>query len=92
MKIGVVLLSWSGAMNGETPTSRDVVQLATLCEESGIDSVWITDHFHFDYADFQEVGVDFPKEFHGNIGGAWECWTWQFRPARQELMAIGGTH
>ena len=75
MKIGVVLLSWNGAMSGETPTSRDVVQMATLCEESGIDSVWITDHFHFDYVDFQEVGVHFPEELHGTMGGAWECWS-----------------
>lgn len=75
MKLGVVLLSWNGAMDGETPTSRDVVQLAKLCEETGIDSVWITDHFYFDYADFQEVGIEFPEELHGSRGGSWECWS-----------------
>ena len=74
MKIGIVLLTWNGAMDGETPTTRDVVGLAKLSEEVGLDSVWITDHFYFDYADFQEVGVDFPKELHGTKGGSWECW------------------
>ncbi|MGR8946677.1 MAG: LLM class flavin-dependent oxidoreductase [Gammaproteobacteria bacterium] len=74
MKIGLVLLSWNGAMAGDTPTSRDVVDLALLCEAKNFDSVWITDHYYFDYADFQAVGVDFPPELHGVKGGAWECW------------------
>ncbi|NNL86733.1 MAG: LLM class flavin-dependent oxidoreductase [Myxococcales bacterium] len=75
MKIGVVLLSWNGAMNGETPTSRDVVDLALLAEETGFDSVWINDHFYFDYSDFGEVDIQFPQEMHGIKGGAWECWS-----------------
>lgn len=74
MKIGVVLLAWNGAMEGQTPTSRDVVEMAQLCEATGIDSVWITDHYFFDYADFNAVGVEFPPEMHGVKGGAWECW------------------
>ena len=74
MKIGIVLLTWNGAMEGETPTTRDVVELAKQSEDIGLDSVWITDHFYFDYADFKEVGVDFPEEFHGTKGGSWECW------------------
>lgn len=74
MKIGVVLLTWNGAMEGQTPTSRDVVEMAQLCEATGIDSVWITDHYYFDYADFKAVGVEFPPEMKGVKGGAWECW------------------
>jgi alkanesulfonate monooxygenase SsuD/methylene tetrahydromethanopterin reductase-like flavin-dependent oxidoreductase (luciferase family) len=74
MKIGVVLLSWTGAVEGETPSSRDVVDFAKLCETTGFDSVWITDHYYFDYADFKAVGVEFPTELHGVKGGAWECW------------------
>ena len=74
MKIGVVLLTWNGGMEGETPTSRDLVEMAQLCEATGIDSVWISDHYFFDYADFKAVGVQFPAEMDGVKGGAWECW------------------
>jgi len=74
MKIGILLLTWNGAMDGETPTSRDVVEIAQLCEATGIDSVWLSDHYFFDYADFKSVGVEFPSEMHGIKGGSWECW------------------
>ncbi len=74
MKTGVVLFSWVGAMDGKTPSSRDVVELAKLSEEVGLDAVWITDHFFFDYADFKSVGIEFPAELHGVKAGAWECW------------------
>ena len=74
MKTGIVILSWEGAMDGVTPSSRDVIGLAQLCESVGLDSAWITDHFYFDYSDLETVGVSLPEEMHGTKSGSWECW------------------
>jgi alkanesulfonate monooxygenase SsuD/methylene tetrahydromethanopterin reductase-like flavin-dependent oxidoreductase (luciferase family) len=75
LKIGLLLPSWTGAMDGATPTARDVVDIAVSAEKAGFDTVWISDHFFFEpYTDFRVVGVEFPAEYAGIKGGAWECW------------------
>lgn len=76
MKLGLVLPSWSGAMDGATPRAREVVALAQRAEAVGFDSVWLTDHLYFEpYTDYRVVGVELPPEYAGVRLGAWECWS-----------------
>jgi alkanesulfonate monooxygenase SsuD/methylene tetrahydromethanopterin reductase-like flavin-dependent oxidoreductase (luciferase family) len=76
MKLGLLLPTWTGAMDGVTPRTRDVVTLAQQAEAVGFDSVWISDHVYFEpFTDFRVVGVEFPPEFAGVRLGAWECWS-----------------
>ncbi|MEQ8662269.1 MAG: LLM class flavin-dependent oxidoreductase, partial [Gammaproteobacteria bacterium] len=76
LRLGLLLPSWSEAMNGVTPRPRDVVAIARLAEEVGFDSVWMSDHFFYEpYADFRVVGVELPDSFAGVKHGQWECWT-----------------
>lgn len=75
LKIGLLLPSWTNAMGGATPTTRDVVAIARHAEQAGFDTVWLADHFYFEpYSDFRVVGVAFPDDYAGVKGGAWECW------------------
>jgi alkanesulfonate monooxygenase SsuD/methylene tetrahydromethanopterin reductase-like flavin-dependent oxidoreductase (luciferase family) len=74
-KIGLLLPSWTGAMDGATPTAREVIEMAQLAEQIGFDTVWVSDHFYFEpYVDYRVVGVEFPEEYAGVKNGAWECW------------------
>ena len=76
MKLGCLLPTWTGAMDGITPRARDVVSLAQSAEAAGFDSVWLSDHLYFEpYTDFRVVGVEFPPEFAGVRLGAWDCWS-----------------
>jgi len=77
MKTGLMLPTWSGAMNGATPTTRDVIAFAELAEQVGFDSLWVSDHFlnepYVDYAD--AIGSVMPEAYRGIKAGAWECWS-----------------
>ncbi len=76
LKIGVLLPMWTGSLEGETASMRQVVDFARHAEAVGLDSVWTTDHLYFEaYVDFQAVGIDLPPEWAGIKGGQWECWT-----------------
>ena len=76
LELGLLLPSWTAAMDGETPRARDVVALARLAEQVGFDSVWMSDHFFYEpYDDFRVVGVELPPDFAGVKNGQWECWT-----------------
>ncbi|MFT4560541.1 MAG: alkanesulfonate monooxygenase SsuD [Gammaproteobacteria bacterium] len=75
MKIGLVLFSGVGSMDGATPTGRDIVNFSKLAEQVGLDSVWLTDHFYFDFADFAAIDIPLPPELDGTKSGAWECWS-----------------
>jgi len=76
MKVGLLLPSWTGAMDGVTPSAAEVVRLGQLAEAVGFDTLWVADHFYFEpYTDFRVVGVEFPAEYAGVKGGAWECWS-----------------
>ena len=75
MKIGLLLPSWTGAMDGITPTAAQVINIAQLAEQVGFDTLWVSDHFYFEpYVDFRVVGVEFPDDYAGVKGGQWECW------------------
>ncbi|MEQ8234600.1 MAG: LLM class flavin-dependent oxidoreductase [Gammaproteobacteria bacterium] len=76
LRLGLLLPSWTAAMDGVTPRAGDVVTLARLAEQVGFDSVWMSDHFFYEpYDDFRVVGVELPADFAGIKNGQWECWT-----------------
>jgi alkanesulfonate monooxygenase SsuD/methylene tetrahydromethanopterin reductase-like flavin-dependent oxidoreductase (luciferase family) len=92
LKIGLLLPSWTNAMDGVTPTVRDVVEIARHAEHVGFDTLWLADHFYFEpYSDFRVVGVVFPDDYAGVKGGAWECWTLATAIAGATSTALIGT-
>jgi len=60
-RLGVVLVPYTGSLEGATPTWPDLLAAARLAEDIGFDSVWIPDHLMF-------------RSEHGT-GGAWESTT-----------------
>src|SRR2546429_5643206 len=44
MKIGIVLDTGEGALEGRTPTFRDLQTMAQVAEQVGLDSLWLSDH------------------------------------------------
>ncbi|MGE0482634.1 MAG: LLM class flavin-dependent oxidoreductase [Gammaproteobacteria bacterium] len=76
LALGLLLPSWTGAMDGVTPRVREVVEIARLAEVVGFDSVWMSDHLYYEpYTDFGVVGVELPAEFAGVKNGQWECFS-----------------
>jgi alkanesulfonate monooxygenase SsuD/methylene tetrahydromethanopterin reductase-like flavin-dependent oxidoreductase (luciferase family) len=76
LALGLLLPSWTGAMDGVTPRVREVVEIARLAEAVGFDSVWMSDHLYYEpYTDFGVVGVALPDEYAGVKNGQWECFS-----------------
>ncbi|MCB1749465.1 MAG: LLM class flavin-dependent oxidoreductase [Gammaproteobacteria bacterium] len=76
LALGLLLPSWTGAMDGVTPRVREVVEIARLAEAVGFDSVWMSDHLYYEpHTDFRVVGVELPDEFAGVKNGQWECFS-----------------
>src|SRR5215470_4936524 len=44
MKIGIVLDTDEGSLEGRTPTFRDLQTMAQVAEQVGLDSLWLSDH------------------------------------------------
>src|SRR5712691_3918866 len=44
MKIGIVLETGEGALEGRTPTFRHLQTMAQVAEQVGLDSLWLADH------------------------------------------------
>ena len=44
MKIGIVLDTVEGSLEGRTPTFRDLRAMAQVAEQVGLDSLWLADH------------------------------------------------
>ena len=44
MKIGIVLDTGEGSLDGRTPTFRDLQEMALVAEQVGFDSLWLADH------------------------------------------------
>lgn len=75
-KIGLLLPQWEDGMAGKTASGPEILELAKLSEDIGVDSVWLVDHFLFEpYVDEAEYGVEYPDEMKGKKVGFWECWT-----------------
>lgn len=54
MKIGVMLGIAEGALEGRTPTFRDVQAMAQAAEEGGLDSIWLADHLIYRFPEQEE--------------------------------------
>jgi len=44
MKIGIVLETAEGGLQGKTPTFRELQEMARAAELAGLDSIWLCDH------------------------------------------------
>lgn len=44
MKIGIILDTVEGSLEGRTPTFRDLREMAQVAERVGLDSLWLADH------------------------------------------------
>lgn len=64
LKVGLVLPQIEAMMAGQTARWTDLLQMATLAEDLGYDSLWLVDHLLL-------KGV----RRAGRVEGVWECWT-----------------
>jgi alkanesulfonate monooxygenase SsuD/methylene tetrahydromethanopterin reductase-like flavin-dependent oxidoreductase (luciferase family) len=63
LKVGLALPQFEHSMDGATPRWADICAIAQRAEAIGCDSVWIVDHFLFQFG-----GEPRPT-------GIWECWS-----------------
>ena len=73
LKVGVLLPDTENQSDGETARWSDLAAMAKLAEDTGFDSVWVTDHLiHRTEPDDKPVvtGGDLR-----NNEGPWECWS-----------------
>src|SRR6516165_12087331 len=56
MKIGVVLDTAEGALNGKAATFRELQEMARAAEQAGLDSLWLCDHLIHRSPGQEEVG------------------------------------
>ena len=72
----MVLVPYSGSLDGRTPSWNDLSSAALLAEDAGFDSVWIPDHLMFRSED--------------RTGGAWEsCSLLAALGAATSLITLG---
>ena len=57
MKIGIVLGTAEGALQGKTPTFRELQEMATTAEQAGLDSIWLCDHLLYRFPGQEEKGI-----------------------------------
>src|SRR5579863_3581057 len=57
MKIGIVLETSEGGLQGKTPTFRDMQDIAQAAERAGLDSLWLCDHLIQRFPEQEDVGV-----------------------------------
>jgi alkanesulfonate monooxygenase SsuD/methylene tetrahydromethanopterin reductase-like flavin-dependent oxidoreductase (luciferase family) len=76
-KFGLLLPQWED-YNGLGRRARvaDLLELGRAVEESGLDSVWVVDHFlSVPMVDEANFDYELPPEMDGVRIGYWECWT-----------------
>lgn len=57
MKIGIVLETSEGGLQGKTPTFRDMQDIAQAAERAGLDSLWLCDHLIQRFPGQEDVGI-----------------------------------
>jgi probable F420-dependent oxidoreductase len=57
MKVGLVLGTAEGALQGKTPTFRELQGMAQAAERAGVDSIWLCDHLIFRFPGQEEKGI-----------------------------------
>ena len=92
MKLGYCMPTESENMGGATARGADIMELATLAEQAGLDSVWLVDHFCYSAAaELEALGATPPPELIGRKYGAWECLTTAAALARETTRVEIGT-
>lgn len=66
LQVGLLLPTYEGMVDGETPRWSDMLAIARRAEAVGFDSLWVVDHLTIP-VDQSRPGAD-PM-------GAWECWS-----------------
>jgi alkanesulfonate monooxygenase SsuD/methylene tetrahydromethanopterin reductase-like flavin-dependent oxidoreductase (luciferase family) len=66
MRIGLALPHYDTSLRGEPASWEGVARVAKLAEDSGFDSIWMSDHLFLDWSKYG--GSD-------DIQGSLECWT-----------------
>ena len=51
MKIGMYLPHWGTALDGDSPTWPDMLEVARVAEDIGLDSVWVIGHHYLRFAE-----------------------------------------
>ncbi|HLZ63717.1 MAG TPA: LLM class flavin-dependent oxidoreductase [Ktedonosporobacter sp.] len=62
MKLGIVLGTAERALQGKTPTFRELRELTLVAEQTALDSIWLSDHLIYRFPERPE-------------GGMWEVFT-----------------
>lgn len=57
MKIGITLNIAEGSLQGETPTFRQIQEIALAAEGAGLDSIWLYDHLIYRFPGQEERGT-----------------------------------
>jgi alkanesulfonate monooxygenase SsuD/methylene tetrahydromethanopterin reductase-like flavin-dependent oxidoreductase (luciferase family) len=57
MKLGLVLDTAEGALQGKTPTFHELQKLALAAERVGVDSLWLCDHLIYRFPGQEEQGI-----------------------------------
>ncbi|HEU5228914.1 MAG TPA: LLM class flavin-dependent oxidoreductase, partial [Ktedonobacteraceae bacterium] len=57
MKIGMVLATAEGALQGKTPTFQELREMALAAERVGLDSLWLCDHLIYRFPEHEEAGI-----------------------------------
>ncbi|HZO72999.1 MAG TPA: LLM class flavin-dependent oxidoreductase [Ktedonobacteraceae bacterium] len=57
MKIGVVLDTSEGGLQGKTPTFQELREMAQAAERAGLDSLWLCDHLIYRFPEQEETGI-----------------------------------
>jgi probable F420-dependent oxidoreductase len=57
MKLGLALTTLEGALQGRTPTFRDLREMARQAEQVGFDSCWMGDHLLYRFPEEGEQGL-----------------------------------
>ena len=55
MKLGIVLSTEEGSLQGRTPTFRDLQEMAQVAEQVGLDSIWLSDHLIYRFPGQKEL-------------------------------------
>jgi alkanesulfonate monooxygenase SsuD/methylene tetrahydromethanopterin reductase-like flavin-dependent oxidoreductase (luciferase family) len=55
MKLGIVLSTEEGGLQGRTPTFRDLQEMAQVAEQVGLDSIWLSDHLIYRFPGQKEL-------------------------------------
>ncbi len=57
MKLGLVLDTAEGSLQGKTPGYKDMQEMAQAAERIGLDSIWLCDHLIYRFPKQEEMGI-----------------------------------